>query len=432
LLAASRLGCRHCHWEDIAPVTPLLSTTLLRTQSDERLLRLAAAGHDRAFEAIVERYRKPLMRHARRVLGDGPRIEDVVQAAFVSAWAALRDGADVRELRPWLYRIVHNGSLNALRRAGEDHAQLPHGLATATGPEADLERRDEMRRTLDAVAALPERQRAALLAIAVDGRAHDDVAAELGLTSGAVRQLVHRARTSLRSVATALTPGPIAGWAAGAAHDTTVAHIAEVAAGAGGAGIAGAALKAGALAVTAGVLVVAVPHGLQPHFAPHTAPAVARATAPTSTASISQPTRSHGVRRVEQAGTRRQARRVGASGRDRRSEVERHDSSSFVGGENHHSVSLSDRSGTDGSRDGGTTTTSDTPETSGSDGSGDSTPIVAPTGDGGGGTSGASPTTSGDDGGSSTSDTGTSTDGSATSSPDMTAPTTATSCTDGC
>jgi DNA-directed RNA polymerase specialized sigma24 family protein len=44
------------------------SVKLLRTQSDERLVALAAAGHERAFEAIVERYRRTLLRHCRRYL----------------------------------------------------------------------------------------------------------------------------------------------------------------------------------------------------------------------------------------------------------------------------------------------------------------------------------------------------------------------------
>ena len=47
------------------------SVTLLRTQSDERLAALAAAGHERAFEAIVERYRRPLLRPCRRYLPEG-------------------------------------------------------------------------------------------------------------------------------------------------------------------------------------------------------------------------------------------------------------------------------------------------------------------------------------------------------------------------
>ena len=58
------------------------STVLLRTQSDARLVALARTGHDRAFEAIVERYRRPLLRACRRILPEA-RAEDALQQALV-------------------------------------------------------------------------------------------------------------------------------------------------------------------------------------------------------------------------------------------------------------------------------------------------------------------------------------------------------------
>ncbi len=225
------------------------SVKLLRTQSDDRLVALAAAGHERAFEAIVERYRRPLLRHCRRYLPEA-RAEDALQQALVSAWSALRRGDDVRELRPWLHRIVHNTSLNALRAAGYDYEQLHDTLHGSGGPAELAERRAVVRQTLAGLAALPERQREALLQIAVEGRSQEEVAEELGLSHGAVRQLVHRARTSLRSAATAVMPLPLAGWlAAGEGDRDLVARLGELVAGTG----AGATLaKAGAVAALAG------------------------------------------------------------------------------------------------------------------------------------------------------------------------------------
>src|SRR3954447_7643107 len=102
---------------------PSPSLTLLRTQSDDRLVALARVGHERAFEAIVERYRRPLLRAARRVLPEA-RAEDALQQALVAAWRGLRRGDEVRELRPWLYRIVHNTALNQLRVSGYDYEEL--------------------------------------------------------------------------------------------------------------------------------------------------------------------------------------------------------------------------------------------------------------------------------------------------------------------
>jgi RNA polymerase sigma factor (sigma-70 family) len=304
-------------------VTPIL----LRTQTDARLLSLAASGHDRAFEAIVERYRKPLMRYLRRLLSE-PLAEDVVQATFLNAWRALEAGTDVRELRPWLYRIGHNQAINALKRAGAALEPLPDGGSVALvelGPDHEIERRDEMRLTLEGVAALPDRQRTALLAVAVDGRAHADVARELGLSDGAVRQLVHRARSSLRAVATAVTPAPLID-ALASSHEVTAARIAELAAGAGSAGVAGFAIKAGAVAVTAGAVVTGVPHrDVVTHHRP--APKVAAAHAP----------RSHHTTAIVAAAKHDVAAAAAASHRasSHRSTVTRHSSHSGSGRSGH-------------------------------------------------------------------------------------------------
>jgi len=226
-------------------VSPQFPTVLLRAQSDERLARLAAQGSERAFEAIVERYRRPLMGYARRIAGDS-RAEDIVQAAFVGAWARLCDGVEVRDLRAWLFRIVHNGALNAVRRASASDVELFDETPALSDLQAEVERRDELRRTLGGIAALPSQQREALVGVAVHGRRHHDVGMELGVTDGAVRMLLHRARTTMRAAATALTPWPLVAWLAGQPGGAAV----------GGAGATGAAAGSGVSAggTSAGML----------------------------------------------------------------------------------------------------------------------------------------------------------------------------------
>jgi len=189
------------------------SLAFLCTQSDARLVALARDGHERAFEAIVERHRRALLSHARRLLPEA-RAEDALQQALLAAWMALQRGDDVRELRPWLHRVLHNTALNALRVSGYEHEDLREALTLTAASQEELERRLVMRRTLAGLAALPDRQRATLLRTAIEGRSQDEVAQALGLSNGALRQLVHRARTSLRAAATALTPLPLATWLA--------------------------------------------------------------------------------------------------------------------------------------------------------------------------------------------------------------------------
>src|SRR3954447_16764304 len=232
---------------------PSPSSVLLRTQSDERLVVLARAGHERAFEAIVERYRGPLLRAARRYLPEA-RAEDALQQAYISAWTALQRGDEVRDLRAWLYRIVHNTALNQLRVSGYDYEELEDALRIADAGDDELERRAVVRQTLASLAALPERQREALLRASVSGYSQEEVARDLGISEGAIRQLVHRARVSMRTAVTAITPAPLVTAAASGARGggPLTDRIAELAAGAAPAGAAVTLAKAGTAVVLAG------------------------------------------------------------------------------------------------------------------------------------------------------------------------------------
>ncbi len=209
----------------------LLRGLILRSQTDEQLVALARGGQDQAFVAIAQRYRRELMAHARRVV-PADSAEDIVQQAMLSAWSALRGQADVLNARAWLHRIVHNAALQVLQRS-EDHDQLSDALTAATGTEGEVERRLDAREALAALAALPEPQRRALELTALGGHSGRETAGALHISEGALRQLVHRARTTLRASATALTPMPLLTWAANGGNDPVAARLTEICAGAG-------------------------------------------------------------------------------------------------------------------------------------------------------------------------------------------------------
>ena len=232
---------------------------MLAAQSDTRLVELVQGGHARAFEAVVRRYRRALLRYCERMGLSQPRSEDVLQHAFLQAWLALERGVEVRELRPWLYRIVHNTAINLVRSSREDHGPLSDAadVHTAIAAEHDLERRIAVREALAGVAALPDMQREAILLSAIDGRSHEEVADVLGVSHGAVRGLLYRARETLRAAAAAVMPQPLINWAWGCLGGTgaTSERLAELSAPAGAAGMTAVLLKGAAAAVTAAVLV---------------------------------------------------------------------------------------------------------------------------------------------------------------------------------
>jgi RNA polymerase sigma factor (sigma-70 family) len=227
----------------------------LRAQSDRRLVSLVRDGYENAFEEIVRRYDKPLARYAAAIVSAN-RAEDVTQDAFSKALLALRDTDKEIELRPWLYRIVRNTALNDLRDRPPAAAPLHEGIDGVETPPQAAERREEVAELLKRLRALPDPQRAAIVMRELEGLSHEEIAAALGMTGGAARQTIHRARRTLRNGAGMLIPIPLLhyllapsaeGVAAGAGLGGAAAAGAGAAAG-GGAG-AGVALKAGVATV---------------------------------------------------------------------------------------------------------------------------------------------------------------------------------------
>ncbi len=192
----------------LRPRGPLISSVVLRSQSDAVLTGLAADGHQLAFKMIFQRYERELRVHAARVVRPS-RVDDVLQHAMLNAWSALLAGRSVEQLRPWLHRIVHTTALNTLSRRGYDDGALPEAVA-APSLTADLaEGRITAVEALTAIAALPTAQREALVLTALEGQSAKSAAAEMGLSEGAVRQLVFRARAGVRTAVSAITPLPL-------------------------------------------------------------------------------------------------------------------------------------------------------------------------------------------------------------------------------
>ena len=91
-------------------------SALLRLQSDERLIALTRRGNQAAFEVLCSRYHSRLLSFCRHMLGSKEDAEDVLQEVFAAAFNAVLADERAINVRPWLYRIARNRSLNHLRR----------------------------------------------------------------------------------------------------------------------------------------------------------------------------------------------------------------------------------------------------------------------------------------------------------------------------
>ncbi len=178
---------------------------LLRLQSDERLIALTRRGQHAAFETLCGRYESRLLSFCRHMLNSREDAEDVLQEVFTAAFNAVL--ADEREInvRPWLYRIARNRSLNHLRRAsaiGVDSMDVhfaDHGLSTGDR----VIRREGFRQLLEDVQHLPETQRSALLLREIDSLSYEQIAHAMETTVPSVKSLLVRARISLAEAAEA-------------------------------------------------------------------------------------------------------------------------------------------------------------------------------------------------------------------------------------
>jgi RNA polymerase sigma factor (sigma-70 family) len=180
-------------------------TPLLRLQSDERLVALTRRGNQAAYEALVGRYQSRLLAFCRHMLSSREDAEDVLQEVFAAAFNAMLADERPLNVRPWLYRIARNRSLNHLRRTqaiGVDSMDVhlsEHGTTTAD----KVHRREEFRQLMEDVQGLPETQRTALLLREIDALSYEQIAEAMETTVPSIKSLLVRARVSLAEAAEA-------------------------------------------------------------------------------------------------------------------------------------------------------------------------------------------------------------------------------------
>ena len=161
---------------------------------DERLVDQLRGGNQAAFEAIYERYHRPLLGYCRHMVGSASEAEDAIQQVFASAYGALRGPAREIELRPWLYAIARNTCISSLRRRP---AEWPDAAAPTRSSGHEVEQRAEIRALVGDIASLPEDQRSALVLSELADLAHDEIATVVGCERTKVKSLVHQARQRL-------------------------------------------------------------------------------------------------------------------------------------------------------------------------------------------------------------------------------------------
>jgi RNA polymerase sigma-70 factor, ECF subfamily len=179
---------------------------------DAELAQLACQRYGDAFRTIMQRNNQRLYRLARSVVRDDSEAEDIVQAAYVRAFANLAKFRGDSSLATWLSRIVLNEAFERVRRRrpAVDLTEIesrpptpgqiipfPHS-SPQLDPERTIAQREIQLIVERAIDELPEAFRTVLVARAIEGMSVEDTADLLGLRTETVKTRLHRARGLLK------------------------------------------------------------------------------------------------------------------------------------------------------------------------------------------------------------------------------------------
>jgi RNA polymerase sigma-70 factor (ECF subfamily) len=171
---------------------------------DEWLMREVAHGHREHLEALVQRYATPLMRFVSRMVTDRHRSEELIQETFLAVWKHRDQYSSVLRFRPWLYQIAANKCREAHRRRGPHVVVIveslddPSVVAQQPGPAESAVATESAIMVLEAIACLPDQQRAVLVMRFWNERPFQEIARALGCSTSTARSHLYHALATMR------------------------------------------------------------------------------------------------------------------------------------------------------------------------------------------------------------------------------------------
>jgi RNA polymerase sigma-70 factor (ECF subfamily) len=168
---------------------------------DAEVVARVLAGERERYTVLVERYQQVLFRHALGMVRDADQAADLVQDAFVRAYAQLARCRDPERFGGWVFRILANRCRDYLKSAGRRGVPLDGSLAAPRAAEADRmhEERELSEVLARALETLPAAQREALLLKHVEECSYEEMAERLGASVSALKMRVMRAREALQA-----------------------------------------------------------------------------------------------------------------------------------------------------------------------------------------------------------------------------------------
>jgi RNA polymerase sigma-70 factor, ECF subfamily len=166
--------------------------------------RPADDAHERAFAQLFEEYSAPIYNYVLRMVADPDRAADITQDTFIKAYRKLDTVTEATSTRSWLYRIATNTAIDDMRRRrnvttmSDDQPTFANRADTRPGPEAQVMAATLDERVQRALLSLRPNHRQCLLLSDLEDMSAHQIGEVMGLSYGAVRTLLCRARGEMR------------------------------------------------------------------------------------------------------------------------------------------------------------------------------------------------------------------------------------------
>ena len=184
--------------------------------SDLQLIEEVRSGKRRAFTELMRRYQQRVYWVARRIVGTHEDADDIAQETFVKAFTALGDFRGESSFFTWLYRIAVNLSLNAVRKKQlvnylRESEIINRIFPSSEDPSRDVEFKETQSRLEEAVAQLPEKQRAVFVMRYYDELSYEEISEVMKTSVGGLKANFFHALRKVREYMTNEIPSGTSG-----------------------------------------------------------------------------------------------------------------------------------------------------------------------------------------------------------------------------